>query len=169
MTRSDGKSEKTLVTYPHDYATGTAFIDDMRSAHIVAYPIEQLKYIQDGNDEKIVSGSITTYQANSKGLKDEEFMLETASPIESASFKFSNRTAGGEMPPSGTATSFLTDSHYKPRLSYDSYDTQGNLKQYTFDQTRSTSYVWGYNGALPTAMAANAHVTDIFHENFEGP
>ena len=80
-TRSDGRTEITDISYPLDYAAGTPFIDDMNARHLLSYPVEQVSYLNNGTDNRIVSGSITTYKRGGEGLKDRELRLETASPV----------------------------------------------------------------------------------------
>lgn len=183
MNRSAGDILTTSISYPKDYAAGTEFIDDMKVNNLVAYPIEEIKYLDAGGNRKILSGQITKYKSGGQGLKEGELMLETSSPISSATFKFSNRTTG-TLPPLGTKTLFSPDDHYKLRLSYDAYDDSGNLLRMTRDGELATSYIWGYNNLYPIAKIDNAiydntgidnssgstiysRINEIFHENFE--
>src|SRR5690606_16662458 len=69
MIRSTGDSMVTNTSYPRDYALGTEFIDDMVANNLVSYPIEQVKYLDDGMNIKILSGHITKYKTGGKGLK----------------------------------------------------------------------------------------------------
>jgi len=167
LSRSDGKKEVTAITYALDYAGGTTFIDNMKVNHLLAYPIEQIKYLDNGNNQSILSGSITTYKTGGKGLKDMEQLLETNSSLSLSSFKFSNRSAG-ILPPVGIPVSFSADNHYKPRLQYDSYDNLGNLLQYTLRDGSTTSYLWDYSSRHLVAMVENANQTDIAYCGFEG-
>lgn len=179
MRRSTGDSVITYTSYPHDYASGTDFINDMMNNHLLAYPVEQVKYLANGASKTIISGQITRYKTGGKGLKDQDLMLETSSPISLSSFKFSNRTTG-VLPPLGTKATFSADGHYRSRLSYDAYDSEGNLLRATPDGGLTTSYVWGYNQKYPIARIDNGNydntgigagtysrVNQVLHENFE--
>lgn len=156
MSNSTGATIVTYTTYPKDYAAGTGFINDMITSNMVAYPIEQVKYIEEGGSQKILAGQITTYKAGGKGLKDAEFALETTTPVTLSTFKFSNRAIGQLPPLTGTATTFAADAKYKSRITYDSYDAKGNLLSATNDGALSSSYLWGYNETFPIAKIDNA-------------
>jgi YD repeat-containing protein len=53
----------------------------------------------------------------------------------------------------------------KKETTYDKYDTQGNLLQYTSKAGIPTSIIWGYNATLPIASVTNAnHQTSV--ENY---
>ncbi|MBS1681928.1 MAG: hypothetical protein JST48_09465 [Bacteroidetes bacterium] len=165
-SRSTGDNIVTYTTYPRDYSPSTNFIDDMNNNHLLAYPVEQVKYIDDGTNQKIISGKITTYKSGGKGLKDEELFLENSASIPLNTFKFSNR-ANGLLPPSGTQTSFSAYSQYKSRLRYNTYDTKGNILSTTQDGGLTTSYLWGYSSTYPIAEVKNAAVDQIAHSGFE--
>ncbi|WP_257666028.1 hypothetical protein [Parapedobacter tibetensis] len=153
---SDGSKEIAYTSYPLDYPNTSGFIHDMKQNHLVAYPIEQVRYKEVGSLRTVLSGSITTYKAGEKGLVDQVLALETTNPIAVSSFKFSNRSLG-QLPPSvGSATNYSPDSRYKVRLSYNAYDTKGNPLQYTLADGVPVSYVWGYGGRYPVAEIRNA-------------
>jgi YD repeat-containing protein len=184
MTNSTNATVVTYTTYPKDYAAGTGFITDMVTNNLVAYPIEQVKYVEEGANKKILAGQITTYKTGGKGLKESEFALENTAPIPLSSFKFSHRTVGQLPPWEGTASAFVADNNYKSRITYDSYDAKGNLLSATNDGGSSTSYIWGYNKTFPIAKIDNAkydasgidnssgttvysRVNQVLFENFE--
>jgi len=58
---SDGKKLVNLTSLPLDFAPGTSFIDNMVTAHLVSFPIEQVSYADDGNSKRITSGSLIYY------------------------------------------------------------------------------------------------------------
>jgi len=161
-----GTSNISQVVYPIDYAPGTSFIDQMRQANLLSYPVEQVKYKKTGTDHRILEGAVTKYLLGGKGLIDEVYNLETLNPIALASFKFSNR-ASGVLPTEGTKTVFGADTRYRPRLKYDLYDNKGNPLQYTVTNGPSTAYLWDYNGQYPIAEVKNAVQTDVAYTGFE--
>src|SRR5690606_35605633 len=128
--RSDGRREVLNVSYPIDYASGTAFLDDMKTANILSFPVEKVAYKETDTSRTIVSGEIIKYRGGGKGAIDEVLNLNTLAPIDLALFKFSNR-AMGVLPPAGTQTVFGADARYDSRLIYDNYDLKGNPLQYT--------------------------------------
>jgi len=163
---SDGSKEVTYTSYPEDYASGTAFIDDMKTKHLISYPIEQVKYKVVGTARTILSGTVTKYLAGGKGLVDQVMRLETSLPIALSSFKFSNRL-DGQLPPTGAATTFAPHILYSPVLTYNSYDSYGNPLQATLEKGQISSYLWSYNGQYPVAEAKNAQQSDIAYTGFE--
>ncbi|MBK1442739.1 RHS repeat protein, partial [Parapedobacter sp. ISTM3] len=165
---SDGSREVEYTSYPSDYSNTTGSIGDMKNNHLLAYPLERVRYREVGTARTILSGSITTYKAGGKGLIDQELSLETAAPVALASFKFSNR-ATGVLPPSGSAGSYSADTRYRVRLTYDSYDGKGNVLQYTPSDGVPVSYVWGYGGRYPVAEIRNATRAAVLSTGFSQP
>jgi YD repeat-containing protein len=158
VNRSDGKQQTTLITYPLDYPEGTPFIDSMQNNHLLAYPIEQVTYLDSG--QSILSGKVIEYKTDGLGLKDKEQFLETNVPLSLSTFKFSNRVKG-DLPPSGTPTAFLPDSLYHTRLTYHSYDSIGNVLSISKDNGYKTCYVWSYGGQFPIAKIINAEYSAV--------
>ncbi|MFC3196140.1 hypothetical protein ACFOET_00805, partial [Parapedobacter deserti] len=114
-TTSDGSEEVSYTSYPPDYANTSGFIKEMKDNHLISYPIEQVKYKEVGTTRTILSGSITTYKPGGQGLVDQVLELETVSPVPLASFKFSNRSTAGQLPPSaGGPANYSADTRYKP-------------------------------------------------------
>lgn len=155
ITNSDGSKETTYTTYPHDYANTSGAIQQMKSNHLAAYPIEQVKYKEVGSTRTILSGRITTYRTGGQGRIDQVLELETGAPLAQTGFKFSNRGMG-VLPPSGSATNYSADGGYKVRLTYNDYDAKGNPLQVTAVGGLVTSYVWGYGGQYLVAEVRNA-------------
>lgn len=48
-------------------------------------------------------------------------------------------------------------------ISYDKYDSQGNIVQYTEKENLTTSFIWGYSGQYPVAKIENAKYADIIN------
>jgi len=163
---SNGEKETTLRTYPQDYANLSGPIYEMKSNHLVSYPIEEVKLKEVGSIQTIVSGNIKTYKTGGKGLVDQVLTLETSNPIALTSFKFSNR-ALGQLPPANTPTTYSPDTRYKPRLQYKNHDTKGNPLEVTETSGPPTSYLWSYNGQYPIAEVKNAAQADIAYGGFE--
>jgi len=158
VIKSDGTKETTYTTYPSDYPTGIAFIDDMKAnaKHLISYPIEEVTYKESGTAKTILSGTITKYLPGGRGLTDQIMKLETKAPIALSSFKFSNR-ATGVLPPTGNATAFLPYTGYKTVLEYGNhYDYYGNPSQVTPADGLPTSYLWDYNMQYPIAEVKNS-------------
>jgi len=167
-TKSNALKETEFTTYPLDYASGTAFIDDMNTAHIVNYPIEKTKYTTNtSGDIKIIGGSITKYKTGGKGLKDEDQAMETVAPVALSAFKLSNRASSGVLPPVGTAAVFLADPLYKSKLKVNLYDAKSNILEYQAVDGIKVSLIWDYDSSMPIAQAINAAQNDIAYTSFE--
>jgi len=167
QVRTDGKRVTGITLYPQDYASGTAFIDQMITKNLTSLPIESVSYLTDpgtGN-VKILSGTTTTYNTVNPFFKDTDFSLETASPILLSSFKFSG-SAMGYLPYNTPKALFNKDAAYKNRSSY-IYDSLANLSQINAANGISSAILWGYNHTLPIAQVANAKSTEIYYDGFE--
>jgi YD repeat-containing protein len=139
----------TYTSYPHDYAAGTAFIDNLKNKNILVAPIEKVTKV----DSKIISGKILTYKTEGNGLIDEEYAWETASAPASA-FKFSSRAAAGTIPAAGTASVFSKDPAYKRKATF-SYGDFGTPVMIQPTDNNAVSFAWGYNNTLPIVKAEN--------------
>lgn len=163
VTKSDGSIEVMARIYPEDYASGTTFIDNMKRTgrHLMAYPVEQVRYREVGTARTILSGTITKYLTGGKGLVDQVLELETASPITQSTFKFSNTFAG--QLPIGTGTGpFAPDPSYAVRLTYgNTYDAFGNPQQVLPAAGIPVTYIWSYKGQYPVAEIRNATFTQV--------
>ncbi|MBS1750630.1 MAG: RHS repeat protein [Bacteroidetes bacterium] len=154
-TQSDGTIANGIISYPNDYATGTAYLDDMKSLNLLKYPIEKVNYNEIDSSKNILSGQIIKYKPGGKGLIEEVLDLETINPIPIASFKFSNRPLG-VLPPTGTPTNFSSDSKYNRKIKFSSYDSDGNLHVQQRENNFKQSFEWGYNSSYPIVEIKNA-------------
>ena len=53
------------------------------------------------------------------------------------------------------------------KVNYYNYDAKGNVLQASLSNDIYTSYIWGYNGTTPVAIAKNARANEIFFNGFE--
>jgi len=165
-TRSDGKVITSLTTYPDDYSSGTTFLDDMRTNHLVGMPVEKVNYLADNTGTKVLGGQVSQYQSGGKGLLDKVFKLETSAPVALSAFKFSG-TATGSLPSPSAISSYSLDSRYNEKLTYNQYDNVGNPLMLTPKNGSPVSYQWCYNKQYPIAECKNAANTEFFYEGFE--
>jgi hypothetical protein len=165
---SDGQKETERTTYPLDYANGVGFIDQMKTNHLVSYPVEKARYMTNSSGEiKMLSGNITTYKPGGKGLKEDELSLKTLNPISLSAFKFSNQSVAGNLPTGNALTSFLPDPSYEKRLHISEYDGNSNILEYETPGSAKVALLWDYEGTLPVAQVMNAAYTDIAYSSFE--
>jgi hypothetical protein len=149
----------TKTTYPVDY-TGTAlpaWLQYLQQKNYMTLPIEKtlLKKMPDGT-QYVLSATLTTYKPG-QAVPDEIYSLDLQEPILLSSFTAANVNSGV----------LQMDSRYKKRLSFNAYDTYGNILEQQQVSDVPNAYVWGYNNCYPIAEVKNALVKDIFHTSFE--
>jgi hypothetical protein len=165
-TASDGSKEISITSYPNDYPSGTSFIDGMKNNNILSYPIEEVKYKESGAVCSILSGKITTYTNDKPFVTKQVLTLHTENPVPLEVFKFSNRISG-KLPPDGVPSAFSPYTGYKPLLTHDYFDVNGNVLQYKKTNDSPMSYVWDYKNQYPIAEVKNALYSDIAFTSFE--
>jgi len=171
--QSDGIRTITRYLYPGDYTNTTGFIGEMKTANMIAKPVETVSYqIDKAGSVNILGGKLTTYKTGSLvGLPDKEWYLETNAPVPLSGFRFSNQNAVNVLPEAGTAIAFTIsnkDSRYPAgeKYLYD-FDASGNLNQITSSGNVYASYLWNYSRSKPVAIINNALVKDAFYTSFE--
>jgi len=141
---SEGKLLTVLNLYPADYTGGTLSMDNLKSKHIVAVPIEQVRYQTNELTTSILSGQLTQYRQNGQPLIDKVYKLETVNPIALADFKFSNSTLG-QLPIVKSFTNYSMDTRYKEEVTYNQFDDNGNPLMLTQKDRPSAVYLWSYS------------------------
>lgn len=173
--RTPSEQLVTVSKYPFQLSppassTGNALgIYMLNQKNIVASPMEIYTYLQntDGTNQRIISGQVTTYRANEANsqyvVPDKIYLWESAQPV-----SLSGYTA---LAINGTNSGVTLDANQKARVTMVSYDTYGNLLSASKINDPVTSYLYGYNSALPIAEATNAQnatgVVEFFYESFE--
>lgn len=156
VKKSSGERQLLLNLYASNYAAGTAFIDSMRSRHVVSTPIETISYqISSNGDTTITSGSIYTYKTTNVALPDEVRLLDAPGPIPMRNFKFSN-TATGVFPSSFNTTAMLPDGRYFSKATFNTYDGKGNILDRSISSRSTETFLWGYNSQYPVAKITGA-------------
>jgi YD repeat-containing protein len=143
MTDSKGNVYQTRMKYPLDYPSGS-LIDSLTSRFIVDPVIEKIETI----DGKIIAATGQKYFVNPVNtnqllLKDIN-ILETSIPLTN----FTGSTDGKTFTP------------YRKRATYDRYDANGNVLQFTKDKA-PIAVVWGYNNTRPVAQIENATYAEV--------
>lgn len=163
----DSRGQERIVKYkyPEDYAPAIsqAFIDK----HVLSPVFEQQNWLKrPAGDSVLLSGKIDSYDA-SLFKPVTSYLLETGKPIALPD----QESKDG----SGLYTTLLSDSHYKPGITY-SYDaTTGNLvSQDLLNSTtaKQVVYMWGYHNSTgsylyPVAECKNGAIGDFFYTGFE--
>ncbi len=141
-TTSDGESITSKTRYPSDVNAGV--YSEMANRHMYNYPIEQITL----RNNQFAGSQLTTYKSVlGHYVQDKIYTLETNSPF--SSFTYFNGTT--------------KDNHYNstPDISFDAYNSKGNLRQSTERNGMVTSYLWDSTGNYPMAKAVNATYSQI--------
>ncbi|BAU55620.1 DUF5977 domain-containing protein [Mucilaginibacter gotjawali] len=158
-TDSKGNTLVSVSKYPADYPSGNAVIDTMVSRNMQAEAIEKydtLKNVTTGVNA-VASGELTTYKfgTNNAAVLSTIKTLRVALPL--TSFSPSTITSG----------SLTNDTHYEQVISFDNYDSNNNLTQFTPRNTTPVSIFWGYLGESPIAQVKDAISTNAAYTSFE--
>ena len=137
ITDSDGTIIDTEYSYAYDKNHQL-----MINKNMVGIPLETVTSKTTGNVTKTISKVETVYPPAIPTSQTGNLVL----PLSVRSFNIQNPTD------SNSATTDIT---------YDKYDTKGNLQQYTTKDGTSTVIIWGYNQTQPIAKIENAKLADI--------
>ncbi|ADX67580.1 hypothetical protein [Weeksella virosa] len=122
-TNSKGETLMTEYQYPPDLATGGNTVwDKMVERNMIGMPVRT----KTSNDGTVLSEQRTVY--NNFG----ELILPQ--------FVYAKKGEMGQ-----------TEAVADRKITYNSYDAQGNLTQYTMENGIPVSIIWGYNGQYPIA------------------
>ncbi len=162
---SGGINERTssYTKYPFQYtftgapsgyeASGIKYLQDK---NIIGFPVEQysVKKVLSGGtiiDSKVTGGTITTYRSD-KPYQDKIWQLETVSPIPVSSFGSGSSLSGN---------SFVKNAAYQSKVTFDNYDTKGNILAYHKESDIQKVYIWGYNKTYPVAEVTGASYSTV--------
>jgi len=111
----------------------------MIDKNMISIPVESsvIKKIGIGNIGKVISHNKNIYPAALPSSQTGILMLPTA------------------------LLSYDLQNINKEEVTYDKYDTKGNLLQYTTKDGISTTIIWGYNQTQPIAKITGAKLSDI--------
>lgn len=130
-------------TYPLDYSVPSGVLDastqaikDMQDKNVVEKVIETQSIVKENGIEKLQNTTLNTYNPSTATLKE---VYSFASPTGETTWTNSGIQGGN----------FQKDIHYEQDVSFDLYDTYGNLQQLTPKSGVVESYVWGYDSKLP--------------------
>ncbi len=127
---SDNKELIESYKYPNDFANNNNVYRDMVDSHILSPVVE--KIVEKDNlviDKKKID---FTNRRAELGLDHDLFR------------------------PSNVSTYNIESEVLEEKVSYDKYDSQGKLLQYTSNDGITKAIYWGYNNNYPIAQIANA-------------
>ncbi|HVW96326.1 MAG TPA: DUF5977 domain-containing protein [Mucilaginibacter sp.] len=165
-THVDSKGNTRTVNnkYAFNYTVGNAVIDSMVNRHLWADPVEKNETYKIGSTTKTTSAQLSQFKFGSitgSIVPDKVSTLNIISPVT-------------DFTPSALSGGSLTkDSRYVQMISFDKYDTQNNIAQYTPRGSTPVSILWDYEYGLPTAQVKNALYNTTSNEeaytSFEAP
>ncbi|AFD07249.1 hypothetical protein Solca_2203 [Solitalea canadensis DSM 3403] len=169
---------KTYYRYPQEVVSQ---VDSLASAvscpigfmvrsNMIGKPLETQQTITISGQEKVLSASFTGYkgwQINRTGtpeytvLPDKEYTSVLEQPLLKSSYvplkaNLSNNTE-----------TLVYDPCLEAKLTFDEYNSYGNLSQYTVTNGTTVSYLWDYANQFPVAQGINAPLQTIAHTSFE--
>jgi len=177
--QSDGSVIETSYRYPSDYNPIINFLcpkaedrmtialEKMVGKNVLNTPVETITT----KDGKILDCKLNTFRYdydNSIILPDNQYEIYLQTPL-----------AGEDYTPSYIEREsillniitcdkqFHFDSRFKPLVTFDSYDSQGNLLQFHPTNGINTSYIWGYSKTQPIAEVKNAKSDEIYFNGYE--
>jgi hypothetical protein len=158
-TDSKGNTLVTRTRYPADYTSGNAVIDSMVSRNMQAEPIEKYDTLKNvaTSVNAITSAQLNVYapQVFSAIMPSKIYTLSVAQPLTNF------------VPATVSSGTLNYDSRYVQMISFDSYDGNNNLVQYTPRNATPVSMIWDYQNVEPIAQVKNAISTAIAYTSFE--
>jgi|GEM_PF-4562624 len=148
---SKGDDVWTYKTYPTDYtipsgtlSSGLQALKQMQDSNIHNVVIEQ--YVQQIHSSitTTLAGSSVRYKVvpattGTQVVMDTAFMLKRSAPLTSFTPAY---ITGGVL---------KLDANYEPRVTYNVYDSVGNIREQGNIYDRTEAYIWGYNNLYPVA------------------
>lgn len=164
VSTADGKVNKiTRYLYPQDYWSGTGkpMMDSLINNRLFSIPLETVVLDHDS----IVGGQVSLYYPSGKALKREELVLER--PVNGFVSAFNYSNLNSLSTPQHLIDGVSPDLRYQQKVTYDVYDSMGNLLQSTATNGITSCTVWGYNNRYAIAEVSNAVITDVAYTSFE--
>ncbi|WP_185097096.1 hypothetical protein [Chryseobacterium sp. IHB B 17019] len=127
--------------------------------------VQQIKYaVQDGNSlmisKNMISLPIENTLINKKDINDAGKIISRHKNVYPASLPTS-QTGNLVLPTSVLSYDLQNINTTVTDISYDKYDSRGNLQQYTTKDGIPTTIIWGYNQTQPIVKIEGAKLSDI--------
>jgi hypothetical protein len=164
-TDSRGNTEVVRTKYPADYAPGNAIIDSMVNRNMQAEAIEKYDTLKNA-----ATGVNAVTQAQLNQYKSYTNYAIVPAKISTLSVV---QPLTNFVPSTVTSGTLTSDSRYVQMISFDSYDSNNNLTQYTARNATPVSIAWNYLGELPVAMLKNSSLlapdgySNLYYTSFE--
>ncbi|REC71123.1 hypothetical protein DRF60_20715 [Chryseobacterium elymi] len=133
---ASGNSTTTSYNYAHEKGNQL-----MLSKNMIGIPLET-------TTTKTINGATKTLSKT-----------ETLYPLNQSEANI--KTSGLALPTSVLSYDLQNTTTPSTEVTYDKYDSKGNLQQYTAKNGISTTIIWGYNQTQPIAKIEGAKLSDI--------
>lgn len=160
-TNSLGEITTTVNKYPMDYSiTGTpgnneaTGIKNLQDLHVISPIIEKYAQVKnaDGSNIRTTGALFNIFKPTTPHI-DQIWEYP----------KYKNNFT----PATSNNIDVIKDGEYKEIISFDEYDSDGNLLQQHKIYDGAYSYIWDYSNAYPIAEVENANHADIAYTSFE--
>ncbi|WP_250255196.1 hypothetical protein [Chryseobacterium sp. Marseille-Q3244] len=116
-----------------------------------------LSYAHDKNNQKLVMANMIGFPLETTLIKKMN-ISDSGKIIDKNEVKYENPN---DVYPSSVLSYNLQNNASMIDATFDSYDANGNLLQYTTKEGISTVIIWGYKGTQPIAKIENVKLADI--------
>ena len=167
MLDSKGNTLVTKLKYPQDYVpaggtlTGNTVLDTLIGRNMVEQTIEKVDslYYPGTSNGNVTGAEINLYRTlpsnNNTVVPDRTYKLDLQAPVTDFT------------PFSVSGNSVNMDSRNRLMVSFDQYDANNNLQQYTMTDQNPVAILWDYKHIYPIAQVKNAVVSDVAATSFE--
>ncbi|NEW81795.1 MAG: RHS repeat protein [Mariniphaga sp.] len=122
-----------------------SIISEMQNKYIISPVIEEQNLLVKNNVTTLTGGKIHKYKKqNGLIVNGKEFAIELSTPSTDLTASSFNASQVMTFHPA-----------YKEKLTYDNYDTNGNIIQYHLSDNTNTSFLWAYNATKPVIQGVN--------------
>jgi YD repeat-containing protein len=155
---SDGTAQKELVRFPQQFNISSpdaaGYLALINKNMIVPVETRTIKMTSPGVNEKVVAGTLTTFDVNA--FPSNIFQLQLANPLPINNF-IESSVSGGTL---------SKDSRYQLQALLN-YNNQGNLVSAQKANDMNNCYLYDYNNTYPVFEATNSSPGDIAFTSFE--
>ncbi|MBP2619697.1 hypothetical protein [Chryseobacterium jejuense] len=116
------------------------------------------KYAEDKQDQKLINANMVGIPLETTVIKKQN-ALDVGKIISKLEIKYDNPV--NLFPSSAISYNLNNISQASTEVTYNQYDSKGNLLQYTTKDDVSTVIIWGYNKTQPIAKIENAKLENI--------
>ncbi|WP_336687730.1 hypothetical protein [Chryseobacterium bernardetii] len=115
------------------------------------------QYAHEKNNQKLINANMIGIPLETTVIRKQNANDPNGKIISKTETKYDNPS---NLLPSSVVSTDLQNV-VSTEVSYDKYDSKGNLQQYTTKDGVSTVIIWGYNGTQPIAKIENAKLENI--------